>query len=62
MNMQEVKKIATDKGIKAGKMKKSDIIRTIQAAEGNSPCFQTPTVQSCDQTGCCWRTDCLSLR
>ncbi|NOQ67409.1 MAG: SAP domain-containing protein [Desulfobacterales bacterium] len=45
-------------GIQAGKMKKTDLVRTIQMAEGNSPCFQTGAT-SCDQENCCWRSDCI---
>ena len=59
MKMTDVKKKATNLGIKSGKMKKTDLIRTIQSKEGNSPCFQT-SITSCDQDDCCWRSDCLS--
>lgn len=62
MKMQEVKKVAMDKGIKAGKLTKAELIRTIQAAEGNLPCFQTSAIDSCAQKGCCWRPDCTNSR
>ncbi|CAK8716323.1 Rho termination factor, N-terminal domain [Candidatus Electrothrix laxa] len=42
-------------------LKKEDLIHAIQIAEGNLPCFLTAT-DSCSQTGCCWREDCLSPR
>lgn len=58
MKMTDVKKKATTLGIQSGKMKKTDLVRTIQAKEGNSPCFQTG-LDSCDQFDCCWRSDCL---
>ena len=58
MNLKETKAIAKKMGIQAGKMKKADLIRTIQIAEGNTPCFQTG-VTSCDQENCCWRSDCM---
>lgn len=58
MNMNEVKKIAKKMGIQSGKMKKADLIRSIQVAEGNTPCFQTG-VNPCDQKDCCWRSDCM---
>jgi hypothetical protein len=38
---------------------KTDLIRAIQAAEGNYSCFATPLVTSCGQENCCWRGDCL---
>lgn len=62
MKMQEIKKKATTLGIKAGKMKKNDLIRTIQSKEGNSPCFQQEISASCLQMDCCWHDDCIALR
>jgi hypothetical protein len=40
-------------------MKKENLIRSIQLAEGNFPCFGTATAGLCDQTNCLWRVDCL---
>lgn len=59
MNMTTVKKKAQALGIKAGKMRKVELIREIQSKEGNFPCFQTAN-NSCDQMECCWREDCLT--
>lgn len=61
MKIQEVKKMAIDKGIKAGKMKKAELIRTIQTKEGNIPCYQTSAFDLCAQTGCCWRNECMNF-
>jgi len=58
MNMNDVKKKATFLGIKPGKMRKADLVRTIQLQEGNNPCFQVG-ITSCDQNDCCWRPDCV---
>ncbi len=58
MNMKDIRTKATALGVKAGKMKKVDLIRAIQAQEGNFPCFQTAR-DSCDQQECSWRPDCL---
>lgn len=58
MKMTDVKKKATTLDIKAGRMKKTDLVRAIQAKEGNAQCFQT-NMTSCAQTDCCWRADCL---
>ena len=58
MTVKEIKIIAKKMGIQAGKMKKTDLVRTIQMAKGNSPCFQTGAT-SCDQENCCWRSDCI---
>jgi hypothetical protein len=60
MKMQEIKKMATAMGIKANKMKKTELIRAIQSAEGNSPCFQTDASDACGQKDCCWHDDCMS--
>ena len=59
MTVKDVKTKAKEMGLQLGsKMKKTDMIRSIQVAEGNSPCFQTG-LTSCDQKNCCWRSDCL---
>jgi hypothetical protein len=41
MKLDEIKEIAKQHNIKAGKMKKSDLVRAIQQAEGNEVCFDT---------------------
>ena len=58
MKVVEIREIAKQKGIKAGKMKKVEMVRAIQAAEGNTPCFQSG-INPCDQVNCCWRSDCI---
>lgn len=59
MNVQEVREIAKGMGVSPGKMKKMELIRSIQVKEGNSPCFQTDA-HNCDQADCRWRNDCLT--
>ena len=59
MNVKDIKKVAKKMGIQAGKMKKADLVRTIQSAEGNTPCFQTGILSACDQEIVCWRSDCM---
>ena len=58
MNVNEIKIIARERGIKAGNLKKSDLIKAIQREEGNSDCFGMLANGSCDQTVCLWRKDC----
>jgi hypothetical protein len=58
MKIQDIKNIAMKKGVNAGKMKKTDLIRAIQVAEGNNACFATSSVQICGQMNCLWRADC----
>lgn len=61
MNMQEIRVLAKDLGIKYSRMKKAELIKTIQLTEGNFGCFSTAITGECDQTGCLWREDCLSV-
>jgi len=58
VKMTEIRSIAKERNISPGRMKKQDLVRTIQLEENNVPCFQT-AVESCDQGDCCWRSDCL---
>lgn len=59
MNLKQVKEIAKEKGVKVGNMKKEEIIRAIQRAEGNFDCFGTAIAGMCDQADCLWWNDCL---
>lgn len=62
MQIQTLRNIAKERGIKAGRMAKAEIIRTIQRVEGNFECFSTAVNGYCDQGECSWREDCLSVR
>jgi hypothetical protein len=60
MNLEEVRAIAKAGGIKVSKVRrKSDLIKTIQLAEGNFDCFASAFEGQCDQMGCCWRAACF---
>lgn len=59
MHIQTLRIIAKEQGIKAGRMAKAEIIRTIQRVEGNFDCFKTAVGGHCDQGECTWREDCL---
>ncbi|MEW6417760.1 MAG: SAP domain-containing protein [Nitrospirota bacterium] len=59
MTLKQVKEIAKGKGVKVGNMKKENIIRAIQRAEGNNDCFGNANAGTCDQLNCLWREDCL---
>lgn len=59
MTIKQVKEIAKVKGLKVGNMKKENIIRSIQRAEGNNDCFGSSNAGTCDQFNCLWREDCL---
>ena len=60
MELKGLKEKAKNLGIKPKiGMKKTDLIRSIQTAEGNFPCFGTAK-DFCDQMSCSWRGDCLT--
>lgn len=60
MNMQEVRDIAKDFGIKSSRMSKMELIQKIQLTEGNFNCFGSASAGECDQLDCSWRSDCFS--
>jgi hypothetical protein len=58
MKLEEIRKIANQHNIKSGKTKKADLIRAIQQAEDNEPCFDSGKASDCGQEECLWRKDC----
>lgn len=60
MNMQEIRLIAKEFGIKTSRMTKLDLIQTIQSSEGNFTCFASAKEGECDQLNCTWRKDCFA--
>jgi len=58
MKLEEIKEIAMQYNIRTGKTKKSDLVRTIQQAEGNEQCFDSGRTTLCGQDTCLWRGDC----
>ena len=60
MNMQEIRSIAKEFGIKTAKMTKITLVREIQLLEGNFDCFATAIENRCDQCDCLWREDCFA--
>ncbi len=58
MKLQQIKEIAISRGLQTRKMKKSEIVRAIQADEGNEPCFDTGKAAECGQLNCLWREGC----
>ncbi len=58
MNMNEIRSIAKDRGINSGKLRKTELIRTIQEGEQNDPCYATEHIKECGQMECLWRGDC----
>lgn len=58
MRLEEIKEIARQHDIKIGKLKKAELVRSIQSAEGNAACFESGQASECGQAECLWRTDC----
>jgi len=61
MKFQEIQKMAKGMGVNTYRMKKTDIIRTIQRKENNIECYGTDRADSCQEQSCLWRSDCLAL-
>ena len=61
MRLLEVERRARRMGIKdTWRYSKEELIRAIQNAEGNNPCYSGGRrKEPCDQVQCCWRLDCL---
>ncbi len=60
MNLTKIRSLARDAGVKPGKMRKAELIRSIQRSEGYFDCFASATDGECDQLGCLWREDCFA--
>lgn len=58
MKLDEIKDIARQHNIRSGKAKKAELVRAIQQAEGNEPCFASGKAARCGQESCLWREDC----
>ena len=61
MSINEVRKKAKGMGINTYRLKKSDIIHSIQRVENNIECFGTQRVDYCCEHDCLWRNDCILL-
>jgi hypothetical protein len=58
MKVEEIREIARQRGLKVGKMKKTEMLRAIQQSEGNEECFASGKTAECGQEKCLWRNDC----
>jgi hypothetical protein len=61
MKFQEIQRMAKGMEINPYKTNKTDLIRGIQRRENNIDCYGTDRVSHCEELGCLWRSDCLSL-
>jgi len=63
MKIEEVRQRAYTLGMTGiSRIKKGELIRTIQRKEGNQSCFGAPERFECARLDCCWRSDCLTPR
>ena len=60
MELQKIRAIAKEHGIKAQNTGKTGMIRAIQLAEGHQACFDTGKSIECGQDNCLWRGDCFT--
>lgn len=58
MTVKELQKMAKVLGVKTVGLRKGELIKQIQKAEGNFDCFGSATAY-CDQMNCLFREDCL---
>ena len=61
MNLTQIRKKAKKLKVNPKGLKKADLIKAIQKAEGNFECFGTAG-NYCDQVKCSWRNDCLKRK
>jgi len=60
MTIPQIKRKAKRLGVSPGKMKKAELIHSIQEAEGCTPCFGMSNGE-CQYTNCCFMQDCLKI-
>lgn len=60
MQIQDIRQIAKQHGLKTSRQNKVELVRQIQSAEGNFNCFATAVNGICDQQSCLWREDCFA--
>ena len=58
MTLKEIQSLAGSRGMRPGRLSKTELIRALQRQESYSPCFLTDAAANCDQLGCLWRSDC----
>jgi hypothetical protein len=61
MKMTELREKAKAIGISPGKMKKAELIHSVQKAEGYTRCFGT-SGGFCANNDCCFMKDCLKVK
>lgn len=60
MNMTEIRRKARQVGVAPKKMKKLELVRTIQKREGFPDCYGR-SAGHCTNEACCFRSDCIRI-
>lgn len=61
MKMEEIRERARTAGLNpSARLRKGELIRAIQQAEGNQDCFGSAWRHDCPWHDCCWKDDCQS--
>ncbi len=61
MLLKDIKEIAKKNGVAPRNLRKAALIREIQKAENNDPCFGTRKGE-CNETACLWYLDCIKIK
>ena len=61
MKIESIRNRALELDLNPEGLDKVALIREIQLKEGNFDCFARASGGECDQTGCIWRKDCITL-
>jgi hypothetical protein len=59
MKLEAIRILARSMGIPQVNTYKTDLIKNIQAKEGNFDCYGSAHAGVCDQVSCTWRDDCF---
>ncbi|WP_020678246.1 Rho termination factor N-terminal domain-containing protein [Geopsychrobacter electrodiphilus] len=59
MKLNEIKQLAKDRGLVPGRLRKVELIHSLQKQEGNPQCYQSGFAADCGQSHCLWRSDCI---
>jgi len=58
LSMKQIKAMAKKFRINPVGFSRTELVRRIQTAEGNFPCYRTAE-KTCDRTDCLWLDDCV---
>ena len=59
MKLDDIRKLARERGLKPAKLNKRELVKMIQRSEGNFDCYASAAHGECDQVVCLWREGCF---